>query len=93
MNLAESLFPASVWHPHDVDFVSAQFRFVVTDREAFSRSTFLDHRAAFPGDRGFAVEFDVVRELLAPASASLPAAHFIFHHAFCGSTLITRCLA
>ena len=51
------------WHPDRFDFPAGQLRFVRMDREAFRRSTFLDHRTARPDDRSFTVELDALGEL------------------------------
>jgi hypothetical protein len=63
MKLSELLFPAPVWHPHDVDFAAGNICFVEMDRDAFRRATFLDHRAVFPTDQAFAVGFDALHDM------------------------------
>jgi hypothetical protein len=93
LNLLEAVSSAPLWHPDRIDFDSGHLRFVRMDRESFRRSSFLDHRIVCPTDQTFTVAFDTLREL-PRGSPACPGrkAHFIFHHAFCGSTLLTRCL-
>lgn len=62
------------------------------DRAAFSRSTFLDHRIAATSRRVLAMPERVyVEDAEALPDARVPV-HFVFHVAFCGSTLVCRAL-
>lgn len=80
------------WHPDRFDFAARQLRFVRMDRDAFRRSTFLDHRTVRPDDRSVTMELDVLAQMARTLNGHAATVHFIFHHAFCGSTLLTRCL-
>lgn len=61
-------------------------------RETYSQSVFLDHRIVTAGEKTVAMaEDDFIREVGALHRAQR-GPHFIFHVAFCGSTLLCRCL-
>ncbi len=92
MSLAQTLWPTPIWHPDRFEFEAGRLRFVRMDREAYRRSTFLDHRAALPDDRSFTVDLETLHASCSDMDEPANCAHFIFHHAFCGSTLLTRCL-
>lgn len=81
--------------PWRIDLACGAIDFITLTREQVAEAAFLDHRA--PGGRG-PFQSASISELLeaqktAPPRASAPRAPaYIFHAAFCCSTLISRCL-
>lgn len=78
------------WFPDNVDFNRNTFGFVRTDRKALSGESFLDFR----WNRSALARVDVPIPAISSAVEKLPRPklNFIWHTAFCCSTLIARCL-
>ncbi len=87
--LAEIIADAS-WFPDNVNFNRGTFGFVRADRGVLSKQPFLDGR----WDRAALSRVDVPISAVIPAADRLarPKLNFIWHTAFCCSTLIARCL-
>ncbi len=77
--------------PLDLDVERREVVFVRMSRETYDRSSFLDSRIVTVDDSSYRVD---LHELLAfcEARPMARASRFIFHTAFCGSTLLSRCL-
>lgn len=87
---------SSLWWQHPDaflyawDFAAGQARFLPLDREILNRSSFLDQRlSAAPSEVSLVSIGEVLNNL--PTPPSRPPA-FIFHTAFCCSTLLARSL-
>lgn len=80
----------AAWFPDNVDFNRNTFGFVQTTREALSGNSFLDAR----WDRAALARADIPISTVVSATEALPRLelNFIWHTAFCCSTLIARCL-
>lgn len=78
------------WFPDNVDFNRNTFGFVRTDRRALSKESFLDPR----WNRSALSRVDIPMPVVSSAVENLPRPklNFIWHTAFCCSTLIARCL-
>lgn len=74
------------WFPADYDAGSARFRFVRVELSDLGDAPFLDRRLPIDWAHGIDV---AVGDL--PARGDVPAS-FLFHTAFCGSTLLARAL-
>ncbi|MDI9237339.1 hypothetical protein QLQ15_00235 [Lysobacter sp. LF1] len=74
------------WFPADYDAGSGRFRFVHVELSDLGDAPFLDRRLAIDWAHGFDV---AVRDLPDHVDAH---ASFLFHTAFCGSTLLARAL-
>ncbi len=86
---AEILFDAA-WFPDNVDFSRNTFGFVQTNRETLSRQPFLDSRwDRSPLPR---VDIPISTVIAATEHRPRPQVNFIWHTAFCCSTLLSRCL-
>ncbi len=62
------------------------------DRSCYTESVFLDHRIATLDDLVWRVPLGEMIEQFRAARPALRPLRFIFHTAFCGSTLLCRCL-
>lgn len=90
MVTASDIINSPAWYLHSIDLDQARFLFVKTNHADLSSCSFLDHR------------FDVqslpraevsITDLHAHAnSINSCAPRFVFHTAFCCSTLVARCL-
>ena len=80
------------WLPHKMDIAKGAIRFARIDRQGISREAFLDNRMSSSVAAWADVRIaDIAHEAGAlPASILQPA--FIFHTAFCCSTLMARAL-
>lgn len=77
-------------YPLQVDVVNEHVKFCRMSRDSYRKSPFLDHRIVTEPGKVPAVRFQEVPEVSdLPAMAPV---NFIFHHAFCCSTLLTRYL-
>ncbi|GJM11067.1 MAG: hypothetical protein DHS20C11_33430 [Lysobacteraceae bacterium] len=73
------------WHLHQISPDDRRFGYVRMRRQNYRNSVFLDTRIDRPDSQVLQVKAPKV----APAKRRLPV-HFIFHSAFCGSTLLSR---
>ncbi len=75
------------WLPHRIDVAARTVEFLRIDRAAFDDPVFLAERQVRPADRGVATWDEIVA-----SEAEMPPVCFIFHTAFCRSTLLVRAL-
>ena len=75
------------WLAHRYDEIADAFRFRFVDREAHRAATFLTDAELGPGEE---LAFDRRAVAAALAERRDPAPQFIFHSAYCCSTLLTR---
>lgn len=86
--LAAKLAADPLWLPHRIDLAARRVQFLHLPATAFGEAMFLaDRKAASPADEAW-VSFDQLRAMR-PATGPV---HFIFHTAFCRSTLLIRAL-
>ena len=78
------------WYPLLVDYEKSEIVLVEMTREHYVESNFLDNRIARPNDRGYRFPLNTIAGALADAPTR--PLNWIFHTAFCGSTLLSRCL-
>lgn len=79
---------------HTLDLVAGECEFLKLDKAAFRRLAFMDQRIR-PGTWESArVSLDIMEKLVAdrPTPPASKPINYIFHTAFCCSTLISRCL-
>jgi hypothetical protein len=73
------------FYPEQMDFESGFVSFVKMSRKSYRSSTFLDHRSEMDGRA-------IYEARLSDLNPQPNTAHYIFHAAFCCSTLLARCL-
>lgn len=90
MTSAADIVKDSNWFLHAVDLEQASLLFVKTDECTLSACSFLDHRFDIQGLPSVSISLENLLELSDSIDSSPPT--FVFHTAFCCSTLIARCL-
>lgn len=78
------------WYLHAIDLDQATCQFVKTNAHSLSECSFLDHRFETAGLATAVVSFNKLRALESSINSKPP--NFVFHTAFCCSTLLARCL-
>lgn len=78
----------SLWHAHRFDAATNAFQFRRVDREAHRAAPFLTDEYLGEADRLVPVDADMLDRAEAPRAPL----HFIFHSAFCASTMALRAM-
>lgn len=78
------------WYLHAINLDQASLLFVKTDHRALSACSFLDHRFDIQGLPRMSVAIEDLLENSNLIESGAPT--FVFHTAFCCSTLVARCL-
>lgn len=76
------------WFPHHIDLSRGELRFVRLGREAHRRAAFLDDEHIGADPRRLTASIREVAQI--PSNVEPGRCHFIFHSAFCCSTLLAR---
>ncbi|UIP08114.1 hypothetical protein LY632_06890 [Erythrobacter sp. SDW2] len=87
MTRAAEIAADPAWLPHRIDVPAQQVEFILAPRETLGQRGFLADRDPSAGERAL-VGWDDLRAMQAPGGRL----HFIFHTAFCRSTLLVRAL-
>lgn len=78
----------AVWHAHRYDAAMDAFQFRQISRDAHRQATFLTDEYLGPSPR----TIPVARTQVLAAGAARAPLHFVFHSAFCASTMLIRAL-
>lgn len=90
MKLPASIFETPALFPEKIDLQNKKFHFCNMTSDSYLRSPFLDHRIVKKNSDSLILEID---QLIAENPVTLPGiTHYVFHSAFCCSTLFSRCL-
>lgn len=90
----EELVTQSEYYLHALDLAGGQCEFLKLDKQVYKRSPFMDERARPDTQESVRASLAVMGKLAAERSLSRGQApiNYIFHTAFCCSTLISKCL-
>jgi len=90
----EELATRAEYYLHALDLVSGECEFLQLDKAASRHSTFMDHRLRTGTQVPIRTSLDLIEKRFAsmPISSDCRPINYIFHTAFCCSTLISRCL-
>lgn len=90
MQLPDSIFDKPALFPEKIDLQNKNLYFCNMEPDNYRQSPFLDHRTVKKNDESKVIGLDQLmaeNPIVAPESS-----HYIFHNAFCCSTLFSRCL-
>ncbi len=90
--ILSGLFRTPDLYVADIDFKKNLAFCYWMDREAYSRSAFLDHRTVPARERPCVLHVDAIARQFREDRPPRRPAGFIAHTALCGSTLLSRCL-
>lgn len=90
--LLSGLFRTPDLYVADIDFKKSLSFCYRMNRDAYSRSAFLDHRTVPARERPIALPLAVITKQFRQDRPPRRPAGFIAHTALCGSTLLSRCL-
>ncbi|MGH8403300.1 MAG: hypothetical protein ACRESO_07870, partial [Gammaproteobacteria bacterium] len=90
----EELATQPEYYLHALDLAGGQCEFLKLDKQAYRRSVFMDHRVRSETQDAARAPLAVMEKMARDVqAASQPGPiNYIFHTAFCCSTLISRCL-
>ncbi|MGA9854168.1 MAG: hypothetical protein WBR29_02680 [Gammaproteobacteria bacterium] len=90
----EELITRAEYHLHALDLASGECEFTQIDKAALRNSTFMDHRLRVATQEPIRTSLELIEKHLVsmPTAANSRSINYIFHTAFCCSTLISRCL-
>jgi hypothetical protein len=94
MHSLEELATKPEYHLHALDLASGECEFLLLSKDTARQSTFMDHRLQAGRQESVRVSLDLIEKHIAgmPAARDPRQINYIFHTAFCCSTLISRCL-
>ncbi|MFI4896678.1 MAG: hypothetical protein ACIARR_02515 [Phycisphaerales bacterium JB059] len=86
------LFASPALFPRQFDFAQRVALLVRMTRDTYRDSTFLDERTKVADPRALTVPIQALHTRAQRDARPNPPVNYIFHTAFCGSTLLSRCL-
>ena len=86
------LFASPALFPRQFDFAQRVALLVRMTRDTYRDSTFLDERTKVADARALTVPIKALAQRVQRDARPNPPVNYLFHTAFCGSTLLSRCL-
>ncbi len=86
------VFEESEYHLSNINLDVSKLFFVKTNRQILSSSAFLDHRLRLTAPTYYEQPLSHAKNWLDSQVTAKPSINYLFHTAFCCSTLIARCL-
>lgn len=90
--ISEGLFFSPKYYLYDISVNDDLAFFFIMDRDSYSNSSFLDHRTVSLFPEIYSVSLHQIKSNYINLKFKPRRMNFIFHTAFCGSTLLCRCL-
>lgn len=91
-NNQPDLLASPALFPRQFDFAQRVTLLVRMTRDTYRDSTFLDDRTKIADPRALTLPIPALAQRLARDARPNPPVNYLFHTAFCGSTLLSRCL-
>lgn len=88
----DALFDAPTLYLREIDFARREALFLRMSRDGYARSSFLDKRTITVDGNVYGVPLASLLDRFREARPASRRINYIFHTAFCGSTLLSRCL-
>jgi len=85
-------FSSPDWYLRDVDLRTLDAQMVPMSRETYRQTSFLDSRTVTLDGRVFHVSLPKLTQAAKDIGLGHRRVNYVFHSAFCGSTLMSRCL-
>ncbi|MFQ5571889.1 MAG: hypothetical protein ACE5G0_19595 [Rhodothermales bacterium] len=90
--LLDHLFDSPEYYLREIDWDRQEAVFLRMNRSSYVRSAFLDVRTLSVDGNGYRLPLAAVLQRFRACAPAPKRLNFIFHTAFCGSTLLSRCL-
>ncbi len=88
----DALFETPTMYLREIDFAGREALFLRMSRDGYVRSSFLDKRTITVDGNVYGVPLADLLDRFREARPTPRRINYIFHTAFCGSTLLSRCL-
>ena len=90
MKVPNNIFSLPDVYPEKIDLPNKKLHCCNMNLECYRETPFLDHRIVRPDDKTYVLDINKLLSIENKCTAGIT--HYVFHNAFCCSTLFSRCL-